>query len=197
MAVMSFLAGLPPEFETAKSQILSDSEISSLHDVFTRVLRTESPIPSHPTSALVSRNDSGRHNNRGGQRGGFNAGKRSQHSGEIGPTSDSGGIICYYCREPGHTKKTCQKLQNKNQRTQMAHMAVDAPSDKGILISEDEYAQFTQYQASLKSSNSSSITAIAESGNSTACLVSSSSKWVIDSGATDHMSGSFDEADYW
>ncbi|KAG8637829.1 hypothetical protein MANES_15G168650v8, partial [Manihot esculenta] len=187
MAVLSFLAGLPPEFETAKSQILSDSEISSLHDVFTRVLRTESPIPSHPTSALVSRNDSGRHNNRGG----------SQHSREIGPTSDSGGIICYYCREPEHTKKTCQKLQNKNQRTQMAHMAVDAPSDKGILISEDEYAQFTQYQASLKSSNSSSITAIAESGNSTACLVSSSSKWVIDSGATDHMSGSFDEADYW
>ncbi|KAG8646402.1 hypothetical protein MANES_09G001301v8 [Manihot esculenta] len=149
MAVMSFLAGLPP-----------------------KVLHTESPIPSHPTSALVSRNDSGRQNNRGGQRGGFNAGKRSQHSGETGPTSDSGGIICYYCREPEYTKKTCQKLQNKNQRTQMAHMAVDAPSDQGILISEDEYAQFTQYQASLKSSNSSSITAIAESG-------------------------SFDEADYW
>ncbi|KAG8650815.1 hypothetical protein MANES_07G072314v8 [Manihot esculenta] len=83
------------EFETAKSQILSDSEISSLHDVFTRVLRTESPIPSHPTSALVSRNDSGRQNNRGGQRGGFNAGKRSQHSGETGPTSDSGGIILH------------------------------------------------------------------------------------------------------
>ncbi|KAG8633424.1 hypothetical protein MANES_18G104116v8 [Manihot esculenta] len=107
MAVMSFLAGLPPEFETAKSQVLSDSEISSLHDVFTRILRTESPIPSHPTSALVSRNDSGKQNNRGGQRGGFNGGKRSQHFGETGSTSDSGGIICYYCSEPGHTKKTC------------------------------------------------------------------------------------------
>ncbi|KAG8640779.1 hypothetical protein MANES_13G079525v8 [Manihot esculenta] len=114
MAVMSFLASLPPKFETAKSHIFSDSEISSLHDVFTKVLRTESPIPSHPTSALVSRNDSARQNNRGGQRGGFKGGKRSQRSGETGSTSDSGGIICYYCREPGHTKKTCQKLQNKN-----------------------------------------------------------------------------------
>ncbi|KAG8658992.1 hypothetical protein MANES_02G001425v8 [Manihot esculenta] len=68
-------------------------------------------------------------------------------------------------------------------------MAVEAPSDQEILISANEYAQFIQYQASLKSSNSPSITAIAESGNSTACLVSSSSKWVINSGATDHKSG--------
>ncbi len=43
MAVMSFLASLPLEFETAKSQILSGSEISSLHDTFSRVLRTEAP----------------------------------------------------------------------------------------------------------------------------------------------------------
>ncbi len=35
MAVMNFLAGLLSEYETAKSQILSSSEISSLHDTFT------------------------------------------------------------------------------------------------------------------------------------------------------------------
>ncbi|KAJ9180876.1 hypothetical protein P3X46_009068, partial [Hevea brasiliensis] len=51
-----------------------------------------------------------------------------------------------------------------------------------------DFAQFSQYQASLKPT-SSPITAIAESGKSTTCLVSSSSKWVIDSGATDHMTG--------
>ncbi|KAG8646648.1 hypothetical protein MANES_09G019650v8 [Manihot esculenta] len=60
IVVISFLAGLSPKFETAKSQILYDFEILSLHDVFTKVLRTEFPITSHPTSALVSRNDSGR-----------------------------------------------------------------------------------------------------------------------------------------
>lgn len=54
MAVMSFLAGLPPEFKTAKSHILSNFEISSLHDIFTRVFHRESssPIPSPTTSAL-------------------------------------------------------------------------------------------------------------------------------------------------
>ncbi|KAG8632596.1 hypothetical protein MANES_18G035550v8 [Manihot esculenta] len=110
MAVMRFLAGLSPEFETVKSQIIFDSEISSLHDVFTGMLHTESPILSHTTSALVSCNDSGRRNDRGGHRGGFNGGRGFQCPGKVVPTFDSSGIICYYCREPEHTKKTCLKL---------------------------------------------------------------------------------------
>ena len=45
------------------------------------------------------------------------------------------------------------------------------------------------YQDSLRSP-STPITAISESGNLNKCLVSSSSsEWVIDSGATDHMTG--------
>ncbi|XP_022869012.1 cytokinin dehydrogenase 5-like [Olea europaea var. sylvestris] len=45
MAVMSFLAGLPPEFKMSKSQILSSSEIPFLQDVFSRVLRIENTSP--------------------------------------------------------------------------------------------------------------------------------------------------------
>jgi hypothetical protein len=41
MAVMSFLVDLPSEFETAKSQILASSEITSLHETFSRVLCME------------------------------------------------------------------------------------------------------------------------------------------------------------
>ena len=55
MAIMSFLAGLSSDYETAKSQILVGLEISSLQDVFSRVLRTESTPPSLLTGALVSR----------------------------------------------------------------------------------------------------------------------------------------------
>ena len=57
MVVMSFLAGLPSEFEIAKSQILSGSEIFSLQDAFSRVLRIESSSniqSTLPNSALVS-----------------------------------------------------------------------------------------------------------------------------------------------
>jgi len=53
MVVMSFLTGIPSEFEIAKSQILSTSKISSLQDVFSRVLRIESSPPVY----LVGRNN--------------------------------------------------------------------------------------------------------------------------------------------
>ena len=44
VAVISFLVGLPTEFETTKSHILLSYEILSLQDVFARVLRTENII---------------------------------------------------------------------------------------------------------------------------------------------------------
>ena len=38
VVVMSFQASLPSKFDTTKSQILSSSEISSLHDIINRIL---------------------------------------------------------------------------------------------------------------------------------------------------------------
>ena len=182
MAIMSFLAGLPSEFESAKSQVLASSEITSLQDIFTRVLRTESTPSVQSSSALVSQNhDTGRSYNRSNNRGGGSNYRENR-------SQESGGIVCYYCHEPGHTKRTCRKLQNKTQKPQSAHVAATDTSEKKVMISADEFAKFSQYQESLKSS-STSITALAESGKPNTCLISSSSKWVIDSGATDHMTG--------
>ena len=48
--------------------------------------------------------------------------------------------------------------------------------------------QSSQYQKSLKST-STSITTLVESGKTNTCFISSSSTWVIDSGATDHLTG--------
>ncbi|CDP17697.1 unnamed protein product [Coffea canephora] len=56
--------GLPIEFDAARTQILSSPEIVSLHDTFTRVLRTEGSLFTfNVTSVLVSRNGVGRGNN--------------------------------------------------------------------------------------------------------------------------------------
>ncbi|RVW83295.1 hypothetical protein CK203_039640 [Vitis vinifera] len=46
-----------------------------------------------------------------------------------------------------------------------------------------EFAKYSQYQEALKASTP--VSALAESGKT--CLVSSSNKWIIDSGVTDHM----------
>ncbi|KAK2966731.1 hypothetical protein RJ640_024398 [Escallonia rubra] len=123
MAAMSFLGALPPEFDTAKSQILSGTDITSLQEVFSRVLRTESTFSNQQSSVLVANrgrgSEAGRMNNNRGDRGG---GDRGGHNGG---TSE---IMCYYCKEPGHTKRYCKKLQNRNQRAQTTTATVAATS---------------------------------------------------------------------
>ena len=56
MAVMSFLASLPSEFDTAKSQILSSPEISSLQETFSRLSCTEISPSIHMRNALANKN---------------------------------------------------------------------------------------------------------------------------------------------
>ncbi|KAL6319128.1 hypothetical protein AAG906_011207 [Vitis piasezkii] len=127
MAVMSFLSGLPYEFETAKSQILSGSDIGSLQEVFSRVLRTENVSSSQHTNVLVAKGGNAenarRVNNKGGNRAFENRG------------NDSSTIVCFYCHEAGHTKKNYRKLQNRNRRIQTAN-----------------FAKYSQYQDALKAS---------------------------------------------
>ena len=77
----------------------------------------------------------------------------------------SRGVVCHYCHNPGHVLQNCRKLQNKNRRFQSVH-----------------------HQQSLQSV-SPSINTLIESGKTTTYFISSSSTWVIDSGATDHMTG--------
>ncbi|KAK2968669.1 hypothetical protein RJ640_004028 [Escallonia rubra] len=85
MAAMSFLGALPPEFDTAKSQILSGTDITSLQEVFSRVLRTESTFSNQQSSVLVANrgrgSEAGRMNNNRGDRGDRGGGDRGGHNG--------------------------------------------------------------------------------------------------------------------
>ncbi|KAH6759971.1 hypothetical protein C2S51_016920 [Perilla frutescens var. frutescens] len=115
MALMSFLAGLPSEFETARSQILSDSKIASLEEAFRRVLQTEPPASSLTVpSAFV----------------GHRPPSESQtHFKGFGSTSANrfdwiASAECRYCHEIGHFKNTCPKKK----RHPSAHVASSVTS---------------------------------------------------------------------
>ena len=79
----------------------------------------------------------------------------------------SGGVVCHYCHNPGHERWNCRKLQNKNRTFQSVH-----------------------YQKSLKFAFTSIITLV-ESSKTHTCFISSSSTWVIDFRATDHMTSNY------
>ena len=105
MIVMGFLSALPFEYDSAKAQILSSPEISSLQETFSRILRTEVSSSSSPTlvyaqtsNALIEQTiELERERNR-------NSGPGDNIRGP-----GSGGVVCYYCHKPGHVIRNCKK----------------------------------------------------------------------------------------
>ena len=104
MVVMSFLVGLPSEFDTTKTRILSSSELPSLHETFTRVLYTETsqsfrPVANNSLVSCSNWNEVGCQSNRSGNKGG---GTSNCDKSVDGRNHESGGIVCYHCHESGH-----------------------------------------------------------------------------------------------
>ncbi|KAK9698179.1 hypothetical protein RND81_08G087100 [Saponaria officinalis] len=114
MAVMSFLIGLSSDFDLAKAQILSGTDVPSLQDVFSRIRRTKSPTASTTpltNSALINRNTNytttrytARNDHKGGASQKFET-----------PTTKSV-VECNYYHKPSHMKFECRKLKFRNQQ---------------------------------------------------------------------------------
>ena len=105
VAIMSFLASLPLEFNMAKSQILSSPEISLLQETFSRLLHIEISPSIKISNALVSKNSN------------YEPVKQQTKSSgsALEPLGQSlGGVVCYYCHKPRHTHRECRKLLDRN-----------------------------------------------------------------------------------
>ncbi|RVW26760.1 Retrovirus-related Pol polyprotein from transposon TNT 1-94 [Vitis vinifera] len=105
---------------------------------------------------------------------------------------------CTYCNKLGHTRDRCYQLHGQPPRT--AHVAQSSnpqspqpPSfstSQGISLTDSEYDDYLRYQAT----KSASVTYVAQTGNASTCLTHPSSlgPWILDSGASDHISGNKD-----
>ena len=141
----------------------------------TQTLPSDSPLDS---SVLVSHT-----NLRGGRSGNRGRGQRPH---------------CTYCNKLGHTRDRCYQLHGRPPRT--AHVAQFSDSDsqppqtlssctsQGIPPTDSEYDAYLQYQAA----KSASVASVAQTGNASACLTSSLGPWILDSGASNHISGNKD-----
>ena len=70
-------------------------------------------------------------------------------------------------------------------------MAVKGSSSTplGVILTPNEYKEYIHLTQAAKSA---SISFVAQTGNASACLSHSSSRWILDSGASDHLSGNKD-----
>ncbi|RVW48502.1 Retrovirus-related Pol polyprotein from transposon TNT 1-94 [Vitis vinifera] len=160
------LIGLRPDLEPIRDQILGSSSVPSLDDVFARLLRISSTQTLPSDSASDSSVLVSQTTSRGGRSGTRGRGQRPH---------------CTYCNKLGHTRDRCYQLHGRPPRT--AHMAQssDSPLPQPPSSSASQTSQ-------------ASIASVAQPGNASACLTHTSSlgPWILDSGASDDLSGNKD-----
>ncbi|XP_071909660.1 uncharacterized protein [Coffea arabica] len=198
--IFKFLAGLNVEFDEVRGRIIGRQPLPSIGEVFSEVRREESrrnvmlgkkgPGIAVEGSALEVASS-------------FKTSTYPRRTGE--KFSEKSQVWCDYCNKPRHTRDTCWKLHGKppNWKNKGGEK-----SGRGVpTANEADAGPFTKEQMEhllmlLKSSSTSSDfpnASMAHTGIGSKALFNSflsnsstfPSPWIIDSGASDHMTNSF------
>ncbi|GAV70886.1 hypothetical protein CFOL_v3_14384 [Cephalotus follicularis] len=191
--------GLNPEFDIVRQNILQKDPLPTFQHAYALVhkednrqcLYSMTPTPTSDHSALIT--------------------SKSFQPYTPQPT-DKSHVCCDYCGKPYHMRDQCWKLHGKpsgigtgkgvNKGRSQAHEAgaigpigYESASSTGIrnFVTNEEMQQLIKDMINLKGPNSSHVASSASTMSSTSYpfsgISSHSSPWIIDSGASDHMTG--------
>ena len=198
--VFEFLAGLNVELDQVRIQILGKDPLPSLNETFALVRGEE-----RRRSVMLE--------NVSASESALTAAKESRHIGpkpepRKNPSRDD--LWCTHCNKPRHTRENCFKLHGKErvlkrikQRRNEANFiaqgkeveSATANKEEVQILSTEEIEKLRHFLETITASS----TSLAHSGNhSGKCLISDalkahntvSTSWILDSGATDHMTHS-------
>ncbi|RVW16202.1 hypothetical protein CK203_074282 [Vitis vinifera] len=189
--IFKFLADLNAEFDEVRGRIIGRQPLPSIGEVFSEVRREESrrnvmlgkkgPGVAIEGSALVTTG------------GGYNKAATFQCKSDERPR-----VWCDFCNKPRHTRENCWKIHGKP--ANWKGKTGDKPGRAIIpTANEAETSPFTTEQmehllALLKSNLTSSTYSVSLAHTSNELYALScrfkSTSWIIDSGASDHMTNS-------
>ncbi|KAG6508184.1 hypothetical protein ZIOFF_033555 [Zingiber officinale] len=178
--IIKFLDGLTAEFENLKGQILGLDPTPSLEQVYYKILSEEGRKRTM--------------NNKGISAVGPPIGKTSVFIGSAnkfrpGGTKRQGDRFCRHCKRTNHDSDFCWEKYPEKKPEKFKHNAKKAPNSSNIAVQKIENKE--PIGSSVPSTTGLSSTDIAHTGIRGLGLSvigpSFYSPWVIDSGATDHM----------
>ncbi|XP_073016671.1 uncharacterized protein [Primulina eburnea] len=190
--VYMFLAGMNQNLDEVKGRILGRKPLPSIREVFSEIRQEESRKKVMHSQAKN------------------NIGSMSDNSALVSRNPDTTPNAyrkkkpwCDHCQKAWHTRETCWKLHGKppgwKKRSEKALQTVteisqETPINSGQLpFTQDQIDQLVRLLRTSNPTPSSSNCSVAQNGKpATVSLMCSKPKctWVIDSGATDHMTGS-------
>ncbi|XP_077222215.1 uncharacterized protein LOC143856063 [Tasmannia lanceolata] len=188
---------LRPEFVPLRQQILGLGTLPSLDEIFSRfqrALRLDLAISvAGDQSAFAAQSGSfrgtrarGRGRSRRGQGRGF-----GRDSGGGRTYGGRGSRYCSHCDMEGHTIDFCYDLHPELRPARAAHFASETPAaptptpSDTILVSRTEYESLLRLQEKGKQPAAQ----LATEGSNLSCSLSHSASWLIDSGASHHVTG--------
>ncbi|XP_052725745.1 uncharacterized protein LOC128194342 [Vigna angularis] len=183
------LRSLHSDYDHVRDQVLAGDQIPSMDGLVTRLLRVpplvkdENSIDVIGTSAMIMPQGRGVPQGRGGGRS-----KRGRGGRSIRPPPQ-----CTYCKKLGHTRDKCYVLHGYLDK--VAH--VSKSGDLESRISNEEYEEFLRYKSGKPSNPGQSSVMTSVPTASLSQSVEGHNPWILDSGASDHISGTWDRSSDW